>query len=179
MDTTLAAATRALPSGFAFPTASRTGEPIAGARIFLSGTSRSATSGEDGSYVLANLPTGRVELRIITIGYQSQSAALTVIAGTPVTLDFQIERAVISLDQIVVTATGEQRKRELGNAIGSIQVTDLVEQAPVASTTDLLTRTQLDARFAPAAGFASYVAKVEALQESVSDLSERLRALEK
>ena len=55
------------------------------------------------------------------------------------TLDFTLAPAVVQLQEVVTTATGEQRRVELGNSVGVINVAGRVEEAPIKNMGDLLT----------------------------------------
>src|SRR6201999_1706979 len=59
-------------------------------------------------------------------------------AGQPATLDFAMVSAVVQLQEVVTTATGEQRRVELGNSIANLDVSKVMADAPVASMGDLL-----------------------------------------
>src|ERR1700759_3469052 len=48
---------------------SATGKPLAGASVFLNGTSKGTVSRNDGSFVLQGYPQGRYQLIISAIGY--------------------------------------------------------------------------------------------------------------
>lgn len=115
------------------------GRPIPNAVVALVGTNRQATTDDQGRYLLQGVAPGQVQLRASRIGYQAQLRIMTVRPGETVTVDFEIAPAVISLDEVVVTATGEQRQRELGNVVGRIQAAQVVEEAPITSFSDLLT----------------------------------------
>ncbi len=108
-------------------TNAQTGEPIQGARVLLVGTNIAVSSDEDGRFIIRNAPLGAANVRAIAIGYESAVGIVTVVAsGTP-ELNFQVSRAVVSLDEIVVTATGEARKREVANAVATIDAADITE----------------------------------------------------
>src|SRR5690606_32797481 len=55
-----------------------------------------------------------------------------------VTADFELVVAAVAVDALVVTATGLQRRRALGNAASSIQVDDELRRAAPANLTSLL-----------------------------------------
>jgi TonB-linked SusC/RagA family outer membrane protein len=107
--------------------------------ITLVGANRTATTDAEGRYALSNVAPGRVQLRAARIGYQSQLQILTVQAGASVIADFNIAAAVVSLDEVVITAVGEQRQRELGNAVAKVAAASVVEEAPVTALSDVLT----------------------------------------
>lgn len=120
-------------------TAEGTGEALPDTRVFLVGTALSTAAGADGRYTLRNVPAGTMEVRVIRVGYTEQKRSIVVTAGAAATLDFAMKQAVIQLQEIVTTATGQQRRVELGNSIGSVgNITARVEETPVTSIGDLL-----------------------------------------
>src|SRR5574341_2087688 len=44
-------------------------QPIAGAQVFLVGTTRRVFTGQDGTYRLDNVTAGQVDVRVVAIGY--------------------------------------------------------------------------------------------------------------
>src|SRR5882762_4185226 len=56
------------------------GQPLAGARVTITGTSLIAQSNADGRYALARVPGGPVTVRASAVGYGSASRTLTVAA---------------------------------------------------------------------------------------------------
>jgi TonB-linked SusC/RagA family outer membrane protein len=114
------------------------GQPVAGARIAIVGTTLVGLTKADGQYVISNVPAGAATVRIALIGYAAVSRSVTVVADETVRVDAALTQAPFTLDAIVTTATGEQAKRELGNSISRINAGDLVPNAPVANMGDLL-----------------------------------------
>src|SRR6185312_15228936 len=120
-------------------TASGTNEPLGEGRVMLVGTSIAATTNSDGKYTLRGVPSGTVEVRVIRVGYTELKKAVTVTAGGATTLDFAMEPAIVKLQEIVTTATGEQRRVELGNSVTTLgDVASKVETAPISTLGDLL-----------------------------------------
>ncbi len=110
-------------------TDANTGTPLQGARIFVEGTNRPpALSDDEGRYQIRSVTGGRATIRVVMIGYSSQSAAVAVAGGAGLA-DFQLTPVVVNLDEIVVTATGEQRRREIPNAIASVNAADIAREA--------------------------------------------------
>ena len=114
------------------------GNPIVAARVAPVGTSIFAQTNASGHYVLAGLSPGQVTLRVSAIGYGAVTRAVTIASGEVATQDFALTLQPYSLDEIVVTATGEQAKREVGNVINSIRADSLVQTRPIANMNDLL-----------------------------------------
>ena len=113
------------------------GVPLQGVRVFLEGTNRQAITDLDGRYQIRQVADGPVGLRVIAIGYMSARASLRVVGGIG-TADFALARAVVSLDEIIVTATGEQRKREVANAVATVEAAEIAELKPQVSLDELL-----------------------------------------
>jgi TonB-linked SusC/RagA family outer membrane protein len=120
-------------------TAQGTGQPLAEARVLVIGSTLSATTGDDGKFTVRNVAAGNVQLQVLRVGFQSQKKTVSVGAGATVTLDFTMAVAVAQLEEVVTTATGQQRRVELGNAISTLgDVTKRVEETPNHTITDLL-----------------------------------------
>ncbi len=119
--------------------ASGTNEPLSGSRVMLVGTSLVTVTTADGRYTLRNVPTGAQQVRVIRVGYQEQKKPVTVTSGETATLDFSMTQAVVQLSEIVTTATGQQRRVELGNAVSTLgNVSQKVETTPVNNLSDLM-----------------------------------------
>jgi TonB-linked SusC/RagA family outer membrane protein len=104
--------------------------PVPAAQVFVQGTTRGAVTGEDGSYRITGVPAGAVTLRVRRLGYEAAVQQVAVAAGATAAADFAIGRtAAQTLEQVVVTATGEQQRvREQGTA--PARVTLPVERVP-------------------------------------------------
>jgi TonB-dependent SusC/RagA subfamily outer membrane receptor len=100
------------------------GMPIGNAQVSVVGTVIGAVSARDGEYVIRNAPAGARTLRVRLIGYAPASAPVTVPAGGSATVNFELTVQATALDEVVVTGTaGAARKREVGNSIGTINLT--------------------------------------------------------
>ena len=114
-----------------------TGQPMPDVRVLVTGTSLSAASSQQGVYTL-RLPAGTYQLRAVRVGYQSLARSITVAAGETATLDLALKAVPYALEEVVVTATGEQLRRELGNDVGRIDATTVAQTAPVSSISQVL-----------------------------------------
>ncbi|HEU4786685.1 MAG TPA: TonB-dependent receptor plug domain-containing protein, partial [Gemmatimonadaceae bacterium] len=112
--------------------------PLQEARVIVLNTSLFATSGPDGKFVVRGVPAGAFDVRVIRVGYQEQKKSVRVDNGQTATLDFAMTKAVVQLQEVVTTATGEQRRVEVGNAVENISVSKLTEQAPIRNMADVL-----------------------------------------
>jgi len=120
-------------------TAAGTNEPLAEARVMVVNTSVVVPTNSEGRYVLRGVPTGSVEVRVLRVGYQEQKKAVSVSPGASVTLDFLMTQAIVRLQEIVTTATGEQRRVEIGNAVSTLgDVNQRVENTATTNLSDLM-----------------------------------------
>ncbi len=113
------------------------GQPIAAAQVTVANTPGGAATGDDGRFTLANIPAGARTVVVRRIGYQQQARAVTVAAGGTVTLELRLAKATVSLAGVVVTATGEERKKEVGNAISTLGSADF-DKAGAGNTQQIL-----------------------------------------
>jgi TonB-linked SusC/RagA family outer membrane protein len=120
-------------------TAEGTQQPLSDSRVYVVGTTLIATTNAEGRYTIRGVPAGAAQVRVIRVGYQEQKKPVTLTAGQTATIDFTLTAAVVQLQEIVTTATGEQRRVELGNAISTIgDVGKRVAETPVTNINDLL-----------------------------------------
>ena len=111
---------------------------LADSRVMVVNSSTVTLTNSEGRYTLRNIPTGTIEVRVIRVGYQEQKKSVTVPAGGSATLDFSLTPAIVQLQEVVTTATGEQRKVEIGNALSTISAPKVVEEGAVSNIADLL-----------------------------------------
>ena len=70
------------------------GAPIAGARVTVVGTALSSLTDSGGAYRLDVVPVGRITLRAVRAGYQTQEAPALVRAGATATVDLTLRAGV-------------------------------------------------------------------------------------
>jgi TonB-linked SusC/RagA family outer membrane protein len=114
--------------------------PLANSRVVVVNSTLAVTTGADGRYTLRDVPAGTVEVRVLRVGYQEQKKSVAVTKGASATLDFTLQVAIVQLQEVVTTATGEQRRVELGHSVTTISdIGKKVEELPINSVGDLLT----------------------------------------
>ncbi|HKO15662.1 MAG TPA: SusC/RagA family TonB-linked outer membrane protein, partial [Gemmatimonadaceae bacterium] len=115
---------------------------LADVQIVVAGATASVRTGEDGRYRLTIVTPGAITLRAVRLGYGAESRVLTVAAGATTTADFALSPVAITLDQMMVTATGEtERRRESGISIGTIDTSQLNPASVANLSTVLAART--------------------------------------
>jgi TonB-linked SusC/RagA family outer membrane protein len=112
--------------------------PVEAARVFLVGTTFAGATGVDGRLSLRGIPAAEYTIRVLRVGYTEQTKRVPIAAGQTVTLEFAMATAAVNLAAVVTTATGEQRRVEIGNATANIDVSKVLEAAPVSNLSDLL-----------------------------------------
>lgn len=90
------------------------GNPAAFVNVGLREIRRGATTNEDGTYLLKNVPTGTYTLRITFVGLQPQEKTITVQAGQRTDASFALVENASQLTEVVVTGTN--RVVEVGKA---------------------------------------------------------------
>jgi len=118
--------------------AAGTSGPLVDARVTVVSTSAATSTNADGRYTLHNVAPGQVVVRVLRVGFVEQKKSVVMNPGQSVTLDFTLEQAVVKLQEVVTTATGEQRKVELGNTVAVIEASQRVETTPIHTMNDLL-----------------------------------------
>lgn len=117
-----------------------TQRPVAGAQVFLTGTTRGTVTDARGNFLIPGVAPGSYEVQVQMIGFGKASQGATVVAEQTVRLDFQLSQAAIELDALVVTGTaGATRQRTLGNTLSSINAAKVAEAAPISNVAQLLT----------------------------------------
>ena len=113
--------------------------PVSEAQVVISGTSIGALTNTNGDYIIANAPSGNVDVAIRRIGYARITQRVAVPANGTATANFSLTQAVSQLDAVVVTGTaGSQEKRTIGNAITQLDVADITTKTTVVNVTDVL-----------------------------------------
>ena len=115
-----------------------TGQPLEAARVLLTGPNRIEATNQEGRYLFRNVAPGSYAVRVLRLGYRPATDSANVAPGEEVTLDFALTGAPVQLDEIVTTATGEQRKLEVGNSVATIDAARVAEESPIAEFGNLL-----------------------------------------
>jgi len=115
-------------------TDARTGEPVAGAQVSIRDRGIGALTNAEGRYLISNLPEGRLEIRVLYIGYSPQSLTVEVPPDQTVVMDFQLTVQAIELEELVATGYATQTRREVSSAITTVNSVDL--EAPAVASID-------------------------------------------
>lgn len=112
--------------------------PVGGAQVFLPEADLGTLTDDDGSFRITGVPAGQHTVRVRLLGYRPADQTVDVPAGGTATVDFRLQVTAVSLEEVVVTATGEQRNRELGHTTATIDGAQQVDRKGSATLTDLI-----------------------------------------
>ncbi len=115
------------------------GQPIPSAQVTIVGTTLVTQTNDSGRYTLRAVRPGAAEVRVLRVGYSEQRSSVNVVAGQTATLDLRMQAVTLTLSPVVTTATGDQRRVEVGNAIARVDAATTKETSASASVADLLT----------------------------------------
>jgi TonB-linked SusC/RagA family outer membrane protein len=131
----------------------RTGQPVPGATVIIEGSRISGITSSTGVYRIANAPSGARTIRVRRLGYQPQTVSVTVPDEGVVTADVTLGQVATQLNEVVTTATGEQRRVELGNVIGHLDGDSLAREAPITRLSDMIGARIPGVQIVPNTGF--------------------------
>lgn len=114
------------------------GEGLSGVTITVVGSRLGAISRSNGSFTVSGISDGQHTLNIRILGYVSKNVAVTVVDGTARELRVVLQTAATSLNEVVTTATGQQRRIEIGNDITRVNADSITRRMPIHTMTDLL-----------------------------------------
>lgn len=106
-------------------TARGDGAGIVAAIITIARTSLRAQSNEQGGYTIGGIPAGAHDVQIRRIGYTPADTQVTVRDDETTTLDVQLERSVVQLEQLVVLGYSSQSRREVVSSVTQVNEVQL------------------------------------------------------
>jgi TonB-linked SusC/RagA family outer membrane protein len=115
------------------------GQPVAAAQVNVMGTNAGAQTKDKGEYTIRGVRAGARGVRTWRGGFSEQRQQVTVRDGETVTLNFQLKAGAVMLNPVVTTATGEERRVEVGNAIARVDAATVTDEKPVTTVNDILT----------------------------------------
>lgn len=107
----------------------QTGEHIPYATVLVAGTTLGCSTDSSGHYFLKNLPEGEFVLEAGLVGYEPQRKKVRIEAGKTSELNFEIGEDLISLDEVVVSASRSATTRRLAPALVNVLSADVFQKA--------------------------------------------------
>ena len=119
-------------------TDSASGGGLGGAAIKVAGTKLTTVTSDSGNFTLKNVPAGDQVLSVRLFGYKPLERTVTVVDSQRTSVHIVMVSVPTVLSGVVTTATGMQRKIEVGNDITTLNVDSIMRVAPIQTVTDLL-----------------------------------------
>src|SRR5688572_17892233 len=111
------------------------GRPLVAAQVQVQGTQRRGLTDERGRFRLTGLSGQTVTIRVTKLGYQPVTRTVQVGTGN---VRIALGQAVQALEQVVVTASGEQRLKEMGSAVGRVRVDSVTQTAAFTNLAEMV-----------------------------------------
>ncbi|MBX6363830.1 MAG: SusC/RagA family TonB-linked outer membrane protein [Gemmatimonadetes bacterium] len=115
------------------------GQPVAAAQVMVVGTNLAAQTNSDGVFTIRGVAPGSLTLRALRLGYTEEDQRVTIAAGQSATANFTLHPAPVTIAPVVTTATGQQRRIEVGNSVANVNAAEITETKAVSDMADLLT----------------------------------------
>lgn len=128
------------------------GQGVPTARVQVVQAGQVAAANFEGRYRVSGIAPGTYDVRVIAVGYGAERSQVTIAAGQTATLDFQLSQIPYTIEDIVTTATGEQRRLELGHTIGVIRADSIASLDVVTNMSSLLQARTAGISILPSAG---------------------------
>lgn len=112
------------------------GKPLAYATVVAKGLSKGTNSDVDGNYRLFNLPAGEHTLVFSYLGYQKQEMQVTIKAGETVTLNVNLEQAVVSTDEVIISAQLQGQRAAINRQLNSNTIVNVISQEKIQELPD-------------------------------------------
>jgi len=87
------------------------GEAVPFANVFIANSSIGAASGEEGYFIIKNVPEGKHKLQASSVGYQAFSKLISVEAGQTSTINISLNADDMQMNEVVVTGTLKEVNR--------------------------------------------------------------------
>lgn len=117
---------------------SASGRGVGGATVKVQGTKLAAISSDSGRFTIRGVPVGNQVLTVRLFGYRPVTEEVTVAEREASMVRVPMAATPNVLSGVVTTATGTQRRIEVGNDITTLNVDSVMRTAPVTNLTDLL-----------------------------------------
>lgn len=117
---------------------SATGTGLPGVAVTIGGTNFRAMTNARGEFAFKDAPPGALVVKFMLMGYGSVTRSIEMKSGEVATLHVVLKPTATQLSGVVTTATGEQRKVEVGNDITTLRVDSIVRTMPVQNMSVLL-----------------------------------------
>src|SRR3982074_1832724 len=110
-----------------------TQQPVSDVNVVVEGTPRGAVSGPDGTFTIVGVPAGSQTVRARRIGFSAPVQIVVVPTSGSVSVVFPLQRQAVSLEDVVTTGYGTQRRVAITGSIATVDA----NQADVGAVTNV------------------------------------------
>ena len=115
-----------------------TKKALAGAFVSVDSGRAPVRTRENGAFSVSNVSVGLHKVTVRLIGYRVYSTPVAVRDSAVQSLVIGLVPSATVLNDVVTTATGDRRRYEVGNAVGTIQADSIVPTTMIRNVSDLL-----------------------------------------
>ena len=117
------------------------GEPVPSANVQVVGTTLGATTTIEGEFFILNVPVGRHDLRITSLGYEAQTlTGIDVRADETYEISVRLNETVLEGQEVIIVAERDVVRRDVSATVRSVTSEEITE-LPVTTYQDALART--------------------------------------
>jgi TonB-linked SusC/RagA family outer membrane protein len=110
-----------------------TQQPVSDVSVVVEGTRRGAVSADDGTFTIVGVPAGSQTVRARRIGFSAPLQIVVVPSNGSVSVVFPLQRQAVSLEDVVTTGYGTQRRVAITGSIATVDAA----QANVGATANV------------------------------------------
>ncbi len=115
-----------------------TGDPIPSVNISVVGSSAGASTDIDGAYFILNLPVGTVDLKVTSLGYETQNIReIEINADRTTELNVALKEAVLQGQEVTIVAKVDVVRRDQPSTLKTIPTAEL-QALPIATYQDVI-----------------------------------------
>lgn len=103
------------------------GNALPFASIIIKNTSHAVVTNENGEFLL-RLPAGNYTLMVSSIGYRTHEKTITITVNTETIENIELEGSAFNLDQVVVTASRTQQRRQEAPVIVTVTNSEVLQK---------------------------------------------------
>lgn len=130
----------------------QSGEPLAGANVFIQGLSTGAATNANGVFEIEDVPYGTYTFRTTFVGYRTITREVEVNAAEQ-TLNFELQADLQNLEEVVVSGIAGETSRAVSQiAVSKIDANELQEANTYSNISELITGKAAGVSIQPATG---------------------------
>lgn len=114
------------------------GEHIPFASVFLEGTQKGTTTDVTGHYMMVELPAGEYNLVARAIGFKQKKEKVMLTPGITLEVKFDLEREVLSVDEVVITGTKTFKRRTESAVVVNVMDSKAIRSVAANTVSDIL-----------------------------------------